>query len=206
MNAAPINAADIRTLATWMSGQFENGEQSRRDPAWFVGLRLWCRPLPDRANRALNAIAGTDAAIGLFVEQAPLPEANRPYRQRLFLLCPASDDRAAAVWYFGFNDPQPYIGAGTEPDKLDRLDRDDIQTLVNAEFPLVRSGGRFVSRADDDRVCSFAFGDRRGSVSLGFEIEANRWSSFDRGIDPETGRGLWGALMGPYVLTKQAAF
>ena len=203
MNAADATATDIGTLADWMSGQFENRDQSQRDAAWFVALRLWCRPLPASANGALNAVAGTNDAVGLFVEQAPLPEANRPYRQRLFLLCPATAARPSRVWYFGLNDTAPYIGAGSEPAKLERLDLGDIQTLTNAEFPLVRSGARFASR-DDDRVCSFAFGDKRGHVNLGFEIGAGQWASCDRGIDPETGRGLWGALMGPYVFTKLA--
>jgi hypothetical protein len=198
--------SDLQTLARWMSGQFDNLDQSQRDPAWFVALRLWCQPLPPTANAVLNNIAGTEGAIGLFVEQAPLPAGDKPYRQRLFLLCPAIADRAMTVEYFGFHDQRPYIGAGLEPSRLAMIDRDAIQTLNNAQFPLVRSGDRFVSRAEPDQVCSFKYGDQQGFVSLGFEISETQWLSFDQGIDPKNGQSQWGALMGPYELKKRESY
>ncbi|MEL6856170.1 MAG: CpcT/CpeT family chromophore lyase, partial [Cyanobacteria bacterium J06607_13] len=30
--------------------------------------------------------------------------------------------------------------------------------------------------------------------------------TYDKGIDPDTGRGLWGALMGPFQMVKQKTF
>ncbi|TAF52785.1 MAG: chorismate mutase [Oscillatoriales cyanobacterium] len=198
--------ADLQTLARWMAGQFDNLEQSQRDPAWFVALRLWCQPLPPPANAVLNHVAGTEGAIGLFVEQAPLPAGDKPYRQRLFLLCPAIADRAAIIEYFGFQDQRPYIGAGLDPSRLAAINHDAIQTLNNARFPLLRSGDRFISRGESDQVCSFKYGEQQGHVSLGFEISATQWLSFDRGIDPQTGQGQWGALMGPYELKKREGY
>lgn len=34
------------TLAQWLAGEFENRSQALDQPAWFVHLRLWHRPLP----------------------------------------------------------------------------------------------------------------------------------------------------------------
>lgn len=29
---------------------------------------------------------------------------------------------------------------------------------------------------------------------------------YDKGVDPDTGKGLWGALIGPFCLEKQVDF
>jgi hypothetical protein len=38
---------------------------------------------------------------------------------------------------------------------------------------------------------------------LGFETTAAEFHSYDKGIDPETGKATWGAIMGPYRYTKR---
>ncbi|NJN60329.1 MAG: hypothetical protein HC795_01245 [Coleofasciculaceae cyanobacterium RL_1_1] len=175
--------SDLHTLARWMTGQFDNLDQSQRDPAWFVALRLWCQPLPPTANVILNDIAGTEGAIGLFVEQAPLPAGDKPYRQRLFLLCPAIADHALTVEYFGFHDQRPYIGAGLDPSRLAAISHDAIQTLNNARFPLVRSviasspapipiksAPSTTATSRDTSVSDSKFRRRNGSVSIGASI------------------------------------
>jgi hypothetical protein len=35
-------------------------------------------------------------------------------------------------------------------------------------------------------------------VQLGFEARPDAFDSFDKGIDPDTGKPLWGAIMGPF--------
>lgn len=32
---------DLKTLADYMSGEFDNQQQAAADPAWYVHLKLW---------------------------------------------------------------------------------------------------------------------------------------------------------------------
>jgi hypothetical protein len=41
---------------------------------------------------------------------------------------------------------------------------------------------------------------------LGFEASETQFLSYDRGVDPETGQSLWGAMMGPYRHRKRCSY
>ena len=43
-------------------------------------------------------------------------------------------------------------------------------------------------------------------VSLGVMAAPEQFWSYDKGIDPQTGRALWGAILGPYQFAKVADF
>ena len=222
-----LDPTSLATLANWMSGTFENLEQSRTNPTWFVALRWWCRPLPERVNAAIAKFAQAPGAIALFAEQAPLPDASRPYRQRLILLCPAIGVQPAYVRYFGFEQPLRWRGAGTQPELLEAIQPDDLQVLVNDRGNLTRSGDRFSSRLLNDQPCEIQADQKLIKVKLGFDIsQVNRpnlppnlhhsnlnstqsnqamqttWHNLDCGIDPDTDRPIWGAMMGAYELIK----
>ena len=37
---------ELIALARYMAGEFDNREQAIADPAWYVHLHLWQRPVP----------------------------------------------------------------------------------------------------------------------------------------------------------------
>jgi hypothetical protein len=60
----------------------------------------------------------------------------------------------------------------------------------------------FKAQMNPEARCCFQYQEQTRQVVLGFEADEQRFLSYDRGVDPETGQGLWGALMGPYEFQK----
>ncbi|MFN9861327.1 MAG: CpcT/CpeT family chromophore lyase, partial [Pseudanabaena sp.] len=40
------SSSQLLQLASWMSGEYSNREQSLDQPVWFVNLVWWQRPIP----------------------------------------------------------------------------------------------------------------------------------------------------------------
>lgn len=190
MNPAPA----LETLVGWLTGEFENPTQAQAQPAWFVRLRLWQRALPQ----------GLDGRVAIFAEQANALYLDRPYRQRVFTLTPTDDPGAIAVQYFACKDPQHWLGAGAQPERLAAMGSADLERLPGCELIARWQDGSSCVRAElaEGCQCFFEYQNERRQVVLGFEARCDRFLSFDRGVDPATGRGLWGALMGPYEFTR----
>lgn len=188
--------SSLLTLSQWLSGVFENQEQAIAQPIWFVHLRLWQRPLP----RTL------DNRIAFFLEQANTLTLDQPYRQRIVALEETVTDGQLRAYYYAFKDPGKFRGAGENPTLLSSLQPSDLDALTGCVLSLTQMGDRFVGKMEPGAHCCFDYQGQTRYVELGFEVEADRFRSFDRGIDPATGTGLWGALMGPYELRKIQAF
>ncbi len=190
----------LSQLAQYLSGSFENRQQSLEQPAWFVHLRLWHRPLP-------FLLAGNRA---LFAEQAPIVKLDQPYRQRVMVLGETVDVGDGAhswrVEYRQFKDPSRFRGAGINPAKLQSLSPSDLIPLPGCELRVTQQQQRFVAQPLPEAICCFEYEGKKRQVVLGFEVTDREFKSYDRGIDPETGQSLWGALMGPYVFDKIESF
>jgi len=89
-------------LAQCLAGEFSNESQALSQPAWFVNLKLWHRPLP-------FAIAGNYA---LFAEQAPALKLEQAYRQRVLVIQPATATEPMTVQYYAFKNHLKWRGAG----------------------------------------------------------------------------------------------
>ncbi|MGH2412128.1 MAG: CpcT/CpeT family chromophore lyase [Microcystaceae cyanobacterium] len=55
---------------------------------------------------------------------------------------------------------------------------------------------------NSEDCCCFTYQGNTYQVSLGFEVTPDELQTYDKGIDPNTGKAIWGALMGPYRYTK----
>ncbi len=194
-------AANLLTFAQWLAGVFENREQAIAEPTWYVSLRLWQRPVP---------LFAADS-VTLFAEQANILYPDQPYRQRLMRLrqSPTQPD-GLQVQYYGFKQPGQFKGAGANPQLLAGLTEDQIDDLpgcvLDVEARSQPTGTRFVATAPPGACCRFQYDGKIGQVSLGFEISADEYLTFDKGINPETGEAIWGALMGPYRYQKTQVF
>lgn len=184
------NSLTSTILAQKLAGEFENHRQAREQPIWFVSLRLWYRPLPQK-------IAGN---LALFGEQASVQSLDKPYRQRLAVIQSAGD--RLTVQYLAFKQPEKFQGAGVNPDKLKTLSSEDWEFLPGCDLTVTEQNGVFIAQPEPGKKCCFEYQGKVCQVVLGFEVSDRQFKSFDRGVDRETGASTWGALMGPYLFDK----
>ncbi|MEB3356748.1 MAG: chromophore lyase CpcT/CpeT [Synechococcales bacterium] len=182
------------TLVRLLAGEFINREQALAQPAWFVSLRLWHRPLP-------RLLMGNPA---IFAEQANALYPDQAYRQRLLMV--QKGPEGLEVQYFALRRPEVYKGAGLAPERLRSLQDEDLIRLPGCVLEVQQQGETFIAKMHPGERCQFEYQGKVGQVALGFEASLGRFRSYDRGVDPETGRSLWGALMGPYEFTQQADY
>jgi len=181
----------LPTVAQWLAGAFENRAQSMAEPAWFVHLRMWQRLLPHRL----------EGHFALFAEQANALFLDKPYRQRVLIL-QAVDSEHIQVQYLALKQPDQFCGAGAKPELLKQLGWDDLEWLPGCALTLTSQGNSFVAKPQPGDRCYFQYDGKTREVVLGFEVTESTFHSYDRGVDPETGQALWGALMGPYEYVK----
>ncbi len=182
----------LATLETWLDGEFENPAQAAERPAWFVRLRLWQRRLPHRL----------EGQVAFFAEQANVLKLDRPYRQRLFTLSAAKSTGEIAVQYYACKQPERWLGAGAACDRLAAIGPTDLERLPGCELIAIWQGDRFEARPPAGCQCFFNYQGEKRQVVLGFTAWRDRFASFDKGVDPASGKGLWGALLGPYEFTR----
>ncbi|AFY68720.1 protein of unknown function DUF1001 [Thalassoporum mexicanum PCC 7367] len=190
---------NLLTLAKWMAGEFSNQAQASAEPVWYVNLRLWQRPIP---ATSLGALGG----VFLFAEQASGLNPENIYRQRLIQLSEVNG--ALRANYYAFKQPQDWIGAGQNPELLSKLKIEHIEALPGCTLgiSIAQIAGQIRSFAAEllpGSKCCFRYQGETKQVMLGFEAAADYFKSFDRGINPDTGAAIWGAIMGPYHLIKQ---
>ena len=199
-----MTTSPLKTLATYLAGEFENKAQAAADPSWYVHLRLWQRPIPN--------LSSSDT-FTMLLEQASPISGKPPYRQRVLQLTEQSGQLQGE--YFALKQPLQFRGAGTQPELLDAATANDLVSLPNSRALIqYQSAGtadyRFQAGLPEGRFCSFEYGGQRKYVYLGFDIEKKHsvleLKTYDKGINPDTGQGLWGALMGPFILLKQDSY
>ena len=180
----------IKTLAQWMVGEFNNRQQAIDDPVWYVHLKLWHRPVQCDLGEYC-----------IFAEQANVLQLDQPYRQRLLVLTPTANDEIQGQ-YWAFKDPQKYKSAGENPSLLGNIQWSDLTELPGCKLKIQRQGNQYQAKPHPDLRCCFDYAGKTRQVEIGFELEPQRLTSYDKGVDPETGKALWGALMGPYRFDK----
>jgi hypothetical protein len=183
-------------LTQWLAGEFENQTQALSQPAWFVNLKLWHRPLP-------FAIAGNYA---LFAEQAPILKLEQPYRQRVLVIQPATATDPIMIQYYAFKQPQQWRGSGITPQQLESLSLADLEKLPGCVLAVTATENQFSAKPFPNAVCQFYAQGNLCEVELGFAVTAQEFFSYDKGIDPETKKPLWGALLSPYQFQKVQGF
>ena len=189
-------------LASYMAGEFDNQAQAIADPAWYVHLRLWQRPVP----------LFTEDSITLFAEQANIVNLEQAYRPRIIRLRERTDlNSPLEVQYYMFKDPASVQGAGRDREKLKTLTPEQIEflpgcTLNVSQNSLATQDYHFQAFLPPDAPCCFTYRSETYQVSLGFEATPEAFLSYDKGIDPLTGKAIWGALLGPFRFTKRQDF
>ncbi|WP_416675184.1 chromophore lyase CpcT/CpeT [Egbenema bharatensis] len=191
-----IGLETLNQLVSWLAGEFENQAQALDQPAWFVHLRLWHRPLPFLI----------DGYPALFAEQANALYLDKPYRQRVVTFRPTDPPDRLQAQYYACKQPDRWQGAGANPDRLQSLTLEDLELLPGCRLTVMRQDDWFKADPVPDTQCCFQYQGETRQVILGFEVSADTFLSYDRGVDPKTEQALWGAIMGAYRFQKRQNF
>lgn len=199
MNLSP----ELITLANCLAGEFDNREQALAEPAWYVHLRLWQVPVDLFVENSLS----------LFVEQVNIITPNNPYRQRIMQLRlnRSSGEQCLQVQYYMPKNPTVLAGAGRNRELLKGLKSSDLELLpgciLNINTQVIAANSyRFIAKPPRDTNCCFTYQGKTIQVSLGFEVTSSQLLSYDKGIDLETGKATWGAILGPFSYIKREQY
>ena len=192
------HAPELLTLANYLTGEFTNQEQALAEPAWYVHLHLWHRPI----------VGLFSEGITFFAEQANVLKLDQPYRQRLLQLKEvASNPLHIQVQYYKILIPTDFRGAGANPALLDNLTLEQVELLPDCVLDVTISQPSFPdyyfeALPTSDRPCSFSYENKTYQVQLGFATSLGHFFSYDKGLNPLTGKAIWGAILGAYRFTK----
>jgi hypothetical protein len=193
---------DLQTLGEYLAGEFDNQVQATAEPIWYVHLRLWQRPV--------NLFA--EDSITLFAEQANVINLDHPYRQRIIRLFPGGDSKTQLqVQYYIPKEPDALKGAGLNPALLNTLTHDQLEFLPGCSLKVSQqtlgdNNYQFTASQPPNTCCRFTYLGNSIQVALGFEATAKEFYSYDKGIDPQTGKATWGAILGPYRYAKRKQY
>jgi len=177
-------------LAQCLAGEFSNQAQAIAEPAWYVNLRLWQVPIP-------YGVLGCHA---LFAEQANVLQLGKPYRQRVLAI--QEHDGKLQVQYYALQDPSAWRGAGADRARISQLQPSDLTLLAGCLLHVTYDGQFFHAKLAEGCQCFFYYQNEQRQVDLGFRTDGQQLVSFDKGIDPQTGSALWGAIAGGYEFRK----
>jgi hypothetical protein len=195
----------LQALGKYLAGEFDNQSQALEQPAWFVHLRLWMRPVP----------IFTEDSITLYAEQASVVNINQPYRPRILRLrdretaaLRADRDREnLEIEYYMFEDITSVAGAGRDRTLLQQITPEQIKFLPDCTLKVraestTADNYRFTTTPVTETPCNYNYQGNNYQVFLGLEATPQELLTYDKGIDPATGKGIWGALLGAYRFTK----
>jgi CpeT protein len=182
------NSNDLALLVSYMQGSFSSEEQSKADTNYF-DIRLQMKRIwSDRSD-----------AIWLYVEQAVSSKLDKPYRQRVYKVLPATDGIIESA-VFTFPDPLKYAGDWKKDEPLNDLTPADLIQRVGCSVFLKKSDdGSFIG-STKDKGCE---SDLRNAKYASSEVVINKegMKSWDRGFN-DNDEQVWGATTGGYVFKK----
>ncbi|MCU0541461.1 MAG: chromophore lyase CpcT/CpeT [Oscillatoriaceae cyanobacterium Prado104] len=188
------HSTDIFTLARWMASDFSNQAQAIENPPFFAHIRVCMRPLP------VELLDG----VSLYLEQAYDIEINSPYRVRVLKLVPKGD--RIDIENYAIENEQQFYGASREPHRLKELKKEHLKFLPGCTFITHWTGSTFKGRVEPGKGCAVVRNGKNTYLDSEFEIDGDKFTSHDRGRDPETDAHVWGAQAGPFEFTRRASF
>ena len=188
------HSTDIATLARWMAADFSNQQQAFDNPPLYAHIRVCMRPLP---TSVLDGVA-------LYLEQAYDFSLQQPYRARVLKLLTVN--HRIEIENYTIKDVESLYGAARDRDKLSEVTRDRLEFMPCCNMHVEWTGHSFKGQVEPGKACMV---ERNGKVTYldsVFEIDGEKFQSWDRGRDPATDKHLWGALAGPFYFTRRASF
>jgi hypothetical protein len=188
------NSTEIATLARWMAADFSNQEQAFENPPFFAHIRVCMRPLPS------EFLSG----FSFYVEQAYDYMLNNPYRVRVLNLIAAGD--RIEIENYCIKQEQQFYGASREIQRLQALSSDSLEKLPGCNMIVEWTGHSFKGKVEPGKGCTVVRQGRKTYLDSEFEIDGDKFTSLDRGRDPETDEHIWGSVAGPFHFVRWHSF
>ena len=188
------HSTDIATLARWMAADFSNQEQAFENPPFYAHIRVCMRPLPS------EVLSG----VGFLVEQAYDYMLNVPYRVRVLKLLEKDDH--IEIENYTLKDDKPFYGASRDLPRLQTLSADVLEKLPGCNMIVEWTGHSFKGHVEPGKACMVVRKGKTTYLDSEFEIDEQKWISWDRGRDPETDEHLWGSFAGPFHFVRWNSF
>ncbi len=152
------------------------------------------RPLP------LDLLSG----VSLLVEQAYDYMLNEPYRIRVLKL--VEQNNRIAIENYVLKDEKPFYGASRNVSRLQTLNVDNLEKLPGCNVLVEWTGQGFKGYVEPGKACIVVRKGKTTYLDSEFEINDEKFISWDRGRDPETDEHIWGSFAGPFHFVRQASF
>lgn len=188
------HSTDIKTLARWMAADFSNQAQVFENPPLYAHIRVCMRPLP------LTVLDG----VGFLVEQAYDYMLNQPYRVRALKII--SKDGHLEIENYTLKEEKPFYGATRDLQKLQTLTPDQLEKLPGCNMIVEWTGHSFRGYVEPGKACMVFRKNKNTYLDSSFEIDQDRFTSLDRGLDPDTNEMVWGSIAGPFEFDRWASF
>ncbi|WP_193198699.1 chromophore lyase CpcT/CpeT [Nostoc sp. MG11] len=188
------HSTDIVTLARWMAADFSNQEQAFENPPLYAHIRVCIRPLP------LELFSG----VSLFLEQAYDFMLTQPYRMRVMNLIKAENH--ILIEHYTIKEEQKFYGASRNPERLQDLSVDQLEKMPGCNMIVEWTGTSFKGRVEPGKGCIVVRDGKNTYLDNEFEIDAEKFSSLDRGRDIESDEHLWGSIAGPFHFVRWGNF
>lgn len=188
------HSTDIVTLARWMAADFSNQEQAIENPPFFAHIRVCMRPLP------VELLSG----VSFYIEQAYDFTLNNPYRVRVLKLMVAGD--RIEIENYSVKDEQQFYGAARQKERLKNLTVEHLEKLPGCNMIVDWTGSSFKGVVEPGKGCIVFRKDKKTYLDSEFEIDADKFTSLDRGKDVETDEHIWGSVAGPFYFVRRASF
>jgi hypothetical protein len=183
-------SSQLVTLAQWMAADFSNQEQAFANPPFFAHIRVCMRPLP------LDFMGG----LSFYLEQAYDFSLNRPYRSRVLKL--GETPSHITIENYGIRQEEEFYGASRQPERLRQLPLDRLEKMAGCDFIVQWTGTSFKGTVEPGKQCKVTRKGRETYLDSEFEINNNRFISWDRGRDPVTNEHIWGSIAGPFEFVR----
>jgi len=188
------HSTDTTTLARWMAADFSNQQQAFDNPPLFAHIRVCMRPLP-------TSLLG---GISFLVEQAYDYMVNSPYRLRVLKLITVGD--RLEIENYTVNDEKQFYGASRDLGRLQTLKAEDLEKLPGCNMIVEWTGHSFKGYVEPGKACMVFRNGKNTYLSSSFEIDQDKFISFDQGRDPETDEQVWGSVAGPFHFVRWTSF
>jgi CpeT protein len=172
----------------WLEGDFDSSAQARQDSAYApVSLRMCEANVPELGSRVL------------YVEQAMMGRADKPYRQRIYSIEPDGDNVASYIYGMTEEVNAAMVGA-CDSEEPETIAFEDIRPLEGCTVRLKPEGEDRYVGGTSGQGCESRLGGASYATS---EITLGPLSieSWDRGWTAD-GEQAWGATEGPYLFMR----
>lgn len=185
---------DVATLARWMAADFSNQQQALDNPPLFAHIRVCMRPLP------YEVMDG----VSLYLEQAYDFMLKQPYRARVLKLITVGD--RIEIENFTVKDEASLYGAARDRELLSQLTGDRAEKMPRCNIRVEWTGHSFKGTVEPGKACMVLRNGKTTYLDSEFEIDNQKFLSWDRGRDPETDAHVWGALAGPFHFRRRTSY